>query len=119
MAYEYESITNGIFSFTIPGENKTVKLFNGDKVVVKKKLNGTYLKMFKFIREIPEEINETKNTSKQKTKIEDKITSVVENETIEPSSEKIEIKAEDKIESVETEEKKQPSKRRGRRKKSE
>lgn len=119
MAYKYESITNGLFSFTIPGENRTVKLFSGDTVIVEKQLSGTYLKMFKLVEEIKETKKEEpkKTTSKPKAKVADKITSVVETEEVEPKTENVEVKAEDTVKKVEEE--KPAPKRRGRKKKSE
>ena len=144
MAFEYISVTNGVFSFTIPGEGKTVKLFRGDSVIVQKQLTGSYLRTLQFVREIPavekteEPKKETKKpaakkapakkaTTKQKAKVEDKITAVVETEEVVAPKEEVEVKAEDKVTSVvetpevvETpvEDEKPAPKKRGRRKKS-
>ena len=116
MAYIYESIQNGIFRFTIPGENKTVTLFKGSKVLVQQKLSGSYLRVLKLVEEVN---NETVNKStKPKAKVEDKITKV--EEVVEVPAEEIEVKVEDKIiekeEETSNDEQTTP-KRRGRRKK--
>jgi len=113
MAYEYTSVTPGIFSFTIPGENKTVKLFTGDKIIVKKQLTGTYLKMFIFNGEVPDGDELKTNKTNPKAKVADKITSVVETEDIQ-SNDNIDIEISDAIKEVED---KPTPKRRGRKKK--
>ena len=86
MQYEYISEVNGVFNFSIPGENKTIKLFRGDSVIVKQPLDGNYLRLFKFIKEVEDvkvedvKVEDVKvdKKSKQETKISDKITNVVE-----------------------------------------
>ena len=116
MKYEYESVTPGIFKFTIPGEHRTVELFNGSKVIVSQPLTGNYLRLLKLVREIPEEKPKTtpKTTSKPKAKVADKITAVKVTE--EKPSEKAEVNTEDTVvEAVEVAEKPAP-KRRGRKK---
>ena len=122
MKYEYESVTPGIFKFTIPGEHRTVELFIGSRVIVDQKLTGNYLRLLKLIREIPEEKPaETKpkpvpkKTSKPKAKVEDKITAVKVTE--EKPSEKAEVKVEDTVAEVTEEAEKPAPKRRGRKKK--
>jgi hypothetical protein len=141
MAYVYESIQNGLFRFTIPGEDKTVTLFKGSKVTVKQKLTGGYLRVLKLVEEVAEEApakKETKKTpakktttkkatTKPKAKVEDKITKV--EEVVETPTEEVEVKAEDTIAEVKEEkpaeetteapaEEKPAPKRRGRRKRS-
>jgi len=124
MAYEYESIISGVFNFTIPGEEKTVKLFIGDKVIVQKQLAGNYLKMLKLIGEIKEtdkvveKKEPVKKTTKQKAKVADKITKVTEIETKDiEETVTIDIKDEVTTETIEEEAAPTPKKR-GRRKKS-
>lgn len=97
MAYEYESITNGMFNFSIPGENRTVKLFRGSRVIVENQLSGSYLRVLQFIGEV-------KNTesTKPKAKIEDKITAVAETVEV-PTVEEVTITAEDVISEVKEE----------------
>lgn len=73
MKYEYMSIIDGIFNFTIPGSGKTVKLFKGSKVVVDTKLAGSYLRVLKLVQEINDPVE-----VEQITKIEDKIVAVEE-----------------------------------------
>jgi len=125
MKYEYESITNGIFNFTIPGEGRTVQLFQGSRVIVKKKLAGTYLRLLKLVREIPDEeeisneekkTDEVTKTTKQKTKVADKITAVTEIEEVEGKTEEVEVKVEDTITEVGEAEKPTPRKRTRRKK---
>lgn len=122
MKYEYESITPGIFRFTIPGEHRTVELFIGSKVIVDQKLAGSYLKLLKLVKEIPDPVKKApakkapvKKTTTQKAKVADKITAVTE--TAEVPSEEVEVEATDTVvEVVETKTKPAP-KRRGRKKK--
>lgn len=81
MAYLYESIQNGIFRFTLPGEDKTVTLFKGSTVTVDQKLSGGYLRVLKLVKEIEPEPTvevETKKATVQATKVADKITKVEE-----------------------------------------
>ena len=51
MAYIYESITGGVFNFTIPGTDKTVQLFRGSKVTVDVKLPMAYQRVLKLVGE--------------------------------------------------------------------
>jgi hypothetical protein len=111
MAYKYTSITPGIFSFTIPGENRTVKLFTGDSIIVEKQLNGTYLKMFTFEGEVE---SDKKVSTKPKAKVADKITSVIEQEEITVDKDNIDVVTEDVLKPVEE---KPAPKKRGRKKK--
>jgi hypothetical protein len=131
MKYEYESITNGIFRFTVPGEHRTVELFKGSKVIVPQLLTGNYLRLLKLVREIPDEsaikqevkVSEVKKTqtktTTQKAKVADKITAVTE--TVEVPKEEVEVEAKDSVVEVkETKVKptaKPTPKRRGRKKK--
>jgi hypothetical protein len=100
MAYIYESIQSGIFNFTIPGKDKNIQLFRGDKVTVDQKLTGGYLRVLKLVGETEDTPNEIKKTvtTKPKAKVEDKITEV--KEVIETPTEEVEIKAEDTISEV-------------------
>jgi len=125
MAYEYRSITSGVFSFTIPDpdeeKRKTVKLFKGDTVIVNKQLTGTYLRMLELVREIEEESEKKvvpkKTTTKQKAKVEDKITAVTETEDIKTEKETVEVKTGDTVTTVKERSSKPAPKRRGRKKK--
>lgn len=101
MAYEYESITNGMFSFTIPGENKTVKLFRGSRVVVQTQLTGSYLRVLQYIGEV-KDTEISKETTKPKAKIEDKITAVAETVEV-PVVEEVTVTTEDVISEVKEE----------------
>lgn len=78
MAYIYESIQPGIFSFTIPGVNKTVKLYHGAQVTVEQQLTGSYLRVLKLVKEV-QTVEETPVVeNKQQAKVADKITKVEE-----------------------------------------
>ncbi len=80
MKFVYESIQPGLFNFTIPGEDKTVQLFQGSKVTVNQKLSDGYSRVLKLIEEIEDldvEI-ETPKTVIQKTTVADKIVKVEE-----------------------------------------
>ena len=81
MAYIYESIQPGLFNFSIPGQNKTVSLFTGSRVVVENKLTGGLLRVLRFVGETENETtvdNTISEATKQKAKVEDKITNVKE-----------------------------------------
>ena len=98
MAYVYESIQNGVFNFTIPGEDRSVQLLKGSRVTVKKKLAGSYLRVLKFVKEVPDkktEAVEIEKSTQQKAKVEDKITKV--EEVLESSKDEIEVKIADEI----------------------
>ena len=123
MKYEYESITNGIFRFTIPGEHRTVELFRGSKVIVPQKLAGSYLKLLTLVREIEEEVEVVEapkkapakkaptKTTAQKAKVADKITAVTE--TAEVPKEEVAVEAKDTVVEVkETKTKPAPKRRR-------
>jgi len=127
MKYEYESITNGIFRFTIPGEHRTVELFRGSKVIVPQKLAGSYLKLLTLVREIEEEVEVVEapktpakkapakkaptKTTAQKAKVADKITAVTE--TAEVPKEEVEVETKDTVVEVkETKTKPAPKRRR-------
>ena len=101
MAYIYESIQPGLFNFSIPGQNKTVSLFTGSKVVVENKLTGGLLRVLRFVGETENETtvdNTITEPTKQKAKVEDKITNV--KEIVEIPKENIEIKTDDVLTSV-------------------
>lgn len=91
MAYVYESIQSGLFNFTIPGKDKTVKLFKGSKVTVDNKLSGGYLRVLRFV----EEVQETPAVTKPKAKVEDKITNV--GESVEPVLDTVDVRVGDTI----------------------
>ncbi len=137
MAYEYESVTSGIFKFTIPGENRTVELFLGSKVIVEQKLTGSYLRLLRLVREIPKAVPvveekvvakpapkkapakkaPVKKTTTQKAKVADKITAVTEIEEVPTTTEKVEVETKDVVLEVKETEEKPAPKRRGRKKK--
>lgn len=101
MAYIYESIQPGLFNFSIPGQNKTVSLFTGSRVVVENKLTGGILRVLRFVGETENETtvdNTISEASKQKAKVEDKITNV--KEIVEIPKENIKIKTDDVLTSV-------------------
>lgn len=101
MAYIYESIQPGLFNFSIPGQNKTVSLFTGSRVVVENKLTGGLLRVLRFVGETENETpvdNTISEATKQKAKVEDKITNV--KEIVEIPKENIEIKTDDVLTSV-------------------
>jgi hypothetical protein len=81
MAYLYESIQPGLFNFTVPGKDRTVKLFLGSRILLDQKLSGGYLRVLKFIKEVPdkpvEEVVVPKEINSQ-AKVADKITKVEE-----------------------------------------
>jgi hypothetical protein len=77
MAYVYRSLVKGIFNFTIPGENKTVTLFKNDEITLKNPLNGTYLRVFEFVKEIKDDV-EVDEKTKLGISTKDKVVSVVE-----------------------------------------
>ena len=127
MKYEYQSITNGIFRFTIPGEHRTVELFKGSKVIVPQLLSGSYLKLLTLVREIEEEVEvvvektpakktpakkaPVKKTTTQKAKVADKITAVTE--AVEVPKEEVEVETKDTVVEVkETKTKPAPKRRR-------
>jgi hypothetical protein len=94
MAYIYESTQDGVVNFTIPGEGKTVQLFKGSRVKVKNPLIGGYLRIMRFVKEVPDEpqVEEVKTEpTKQQAKVADKIT-------------KVEVKTDDVVTSVKEEE---------------
>lgn len=98
MAYIYESIQNGVFNFTIPGKDKSVKLLKGSRVKVDKKLSGGYLRVLKFIKEVPdkepEKVTEVvEKDIKPQAKVEDKIIKV--EEKVESSKEEAKIEVGD------------------------
>lgn len=127
MKYEYESITNGVFRFTIPGEHRTVELFRGSKVIVPQLLTGSYLKLLTLVRTIEDEVvtppvkkapvkkAPVKKTTTQKAKVADKITAVTE--TVEVPKEEGEVKTKDTVVEVKETKTKPAPKRRGRKKK--
>ena len=101
MAYIYESIQPGLFNFSIPGQNKTVSLFTGSRVVVENKLTGGLLRVLRFVGETENETtvdNTITEPTKQKAKVGDKITNV--KEIVEIPKENIEIKTDDVLTSV-------------------
>ena len=101
MAYIYESIQPGLFNFSIPGQNKTVSLFTASRVVVENKLTGGLLRVLRFVGETENETtvdNTISEATKQKAKVEDKITNV--KEIVEIPKENIEIKTDDVLTSV-------------------
>jgi hypothetical protein len=67
MAYIYESIQPGLFNFSIPGQNKTVSLFTGSRVVVENKLTGGLLRVLRFVGETENETT-VDNTITEPTK---------------------------------------------------
>lgn len=95
MAYVYESIQSGIFNFTPPGTDKTVKLLAGSQVVVNQLLTGSYLRVLKFVKEIPDTVEETKVENKQQAKVADKITKV--EETTDVKTDSVEVSVSDAI----------------------
>lgn len=105
MAYIYESIQTGIFNFTIPGKNKTIQLFLGNRIEVDQLLTGGYLRVLKLVGETVEEV-ETKEEvetpkkviTKPTAKVEDKITEV--KEVIETPKETVDVKATDVVKNV-------------------
>lgn len=105
MKYIYESTQPGVFNFTIPGEDKTVTLFKGSKVTVGQKLAGGYLRVLRFIKEVPEEETTkkapAKKTTPNKAKVEDKITRVEEvEEVVETANDVVTVKADDTVKEV-------------------
>lgn len=124
MKYEYESITPGIFRFTIPGEHRTVELFIGSRVIVEQKLSGNYLKLLRLVKEIPDPVKKApakktavKKTTTQKAKVADKITAVTETEEVLIEEDEVEVQATDKVVAVKQTKAKPVPKRRGRKKK--
>lgn len=96
MAYVYESIQTGLFSFTIPGEDKTVRLLKGSKVTVNQKLSGSYLRVLRLVEEIPDVVVPG---NKQQAKVEDKITKV--EEVVETPTESVTVEVTDAVTKIE------------------
>lgn len=123
MTYEYECTTGGVFRFTVPGENRTVELFRGSKIIVAEKLTGSYLKLLRLVREIPAPEAEKPAPKKPapkkatpKAKVADKITAVTE--TPEAKTDTVEVETKDEVvEVVEKPAKPAPKKRASRKKK--
>lgn len=98
MAYIYESTQNGIVNFTMPGTGKSVTLFKGSKVTVDQPLSGGYLRVLRLVGET----KDAEASTKQKTKVEDKITKV--EEVVAPGVETAEVTVEDAVSAVKEEE---------------
>ena len=100
MEYVYESIQNGVVSLTLPGKDKTITLFKGDKITVDQKLSGGYLRILRLVAEVEEEkpVVETKVAGNSKAKVADKITKV--EQVAEPIVEVVAVAVEDTVSAV-------------------
>ena len=98
MAYIYESTQSGIVNFTMPGTGKSVTLFKGSRVTVDQQLAGGYLRVLRLVGET----KDAEASTKQKTKVADKIAKV--EEVVTPVAEVVEAKVEDAVSAVKEEE---------------
>lgn len=100
MAYVYESIQNGIVSFTTPGTGKTVTLFKGTRITLDQKLSGGYLRVLRLVEETVDEkpVVETKASGNSKAKVADKITKV--EEVVDAVVDAVEVAVEDTVAAV-------------------
>lgn len=89
-SYIYESTVNGLFNFTVPGEDRTVQLIRGSQVSVQKQLTGNYLNVLRLVK-INEDKVEAPAPKPRRAKTVDKITKV---------EEVVEVKTEDTVTNV-------------------
>lgn len=57
--YVYESTQQGLFSFTVPGEERTVQLVMGSKITLTKQLAGGYTRVLRLIKTIEDPVEPT------------------------------------------------------------